>query len=58
MTIERCEVCDWPLAKTLAEGCVPGNCGYRPDRGSDEYRRIQKRRAELADAPQQQRLDR
>jgi len=27
----RCPVCDWPLAKNASEGCVPGNCCYRPD---------------------------
>ncbi len=26
----RCPVCHWPLEKTMAEGCVPGNCSYRP----------------------------
>lgn len=26
----RCPICHWPLAKTTAEGCVPGNCSYRP----------------------------
>jgi hypothetical protein len=44
----RCEVCDWPLAKTMEEGCVPGNCSYRPHKGTAEYFRIKKRREELA----------
>jgi hypothetical protein len=47
-TTPRCEVCDWPLAVNIASGCVPGFCSYRPDRGSDEGRRIAARRAELA----------
>jgi sulfur relay (sulfurtransferase) complex TusBCD TusD component (DsrE family) len=26
----RCACCGWPLAKSANEGCVPGNCSYRP----------------------------
>lgn len=26
----RCEVCNWPLYTTTAEGCIPGNCSQRP----------------------------
>ncbi len=43
----RCEVCGWTLAENEHEGCVPGNCSYRPE-GHDELQRIRKRRAELA----------
>ena len=43
----RCEVCGWPLAASASEGCVPGNCSYRPPEGTDEYRRIQQRREAL-----------
>lgn len=43
----RCPVCDWPMAATVQEGCVPGNCSYRPDEGSAEWRRIKARRAAL-----------
>lgn len=43
-----CAVCDWPLAADAKSGCVPGNCCYRPDPGSDEGRKIAQRRAELA----------
>ncbi len=25
----RCEVCHWPLADSVENGCVPGNCSYR-----------------------------
>lgn len=41
---ERCEVCDWPYEQT---GCQPGNCSYRPNEGTAEYDRIQKRRERL-----------
>jgi hypothetical protein len=47
MSEPRCEVCDWPLAATAAEGCVPGNCSYRPQDG-EERARILRRREELA----------
>jgi len=30
VSIARCPECNWPLAKTVAEGCVIGNCSYRP----------------------------
>jgi hypothetical protein len=43
----RCPVCDWPLAATVAEGCVPGNCSYRPPEGTSEYQRIKERRKSL-----------
>lgn len=44
----RCKICDWPLAKSAAEGCVENNCSYRPPEGSEEYRRIEQRRAMIA----------
>lgn len=44
---KRCEICGWTLAKSVDDGCVPGNCSYRPEPGTDEYERIQKRRKEL-----------
>jgi len=28
--VPRCEVCNWPLAASAKEGCVPGNCSQRP----------------------------
>ena len=43
----RCEVCDWPLADSWMDGCVPGNCSYRPENPA-EQERIRKRRASLA----------
>ena len=43
----RCEVCGWTLARTAEDGCVPGNCSYRPADGSLEAARIRDRRADL-----------
>lgn len=45
--LPRCLICGWPLADRVEDGCVPGNCSYRPVEGTVEYERIQKRRAEL-----------
>ena len=47
MSIQRCDVCDWPLANRPEDGCVLGNCCYRPESGSAEYYRIQKRKEAL-----------
>jgi hypothetical protein len=44
---QRCPVCDWPMAETQAEGCVPGDCSYRPD-DPTEQRRISERRKALS----------
>jgi len=38
----RCERCGWPLAKSRDEGCVLGDCSYRPPEGSDEYYRMKR----------------
>lgn len=43
----RCPICDWPLKETVREGCVEGNCSYRPQEGSSEYYRVQQRRDAL-----------
>jgi hypothetical protein len=43
----QCEVCGWTLKEKIEDGCVPGNCSYRPEQGSEEYRRIQERRVWL-----------
>jgi hypothetical protein len=45
--LQRCAVCDWPLAKNASDGCVAGNCSYRPPEGTDEFRRVEKRRRAL-----------
>ncbi len=44
----RCEVCGWTLAKSGANGCVPGNCSYRPASDSPAGKRIDARRKALA----------
>lgn len=44
---ERCPICDWPMASRREDGCVPGDCSYRPREGSEEWRRIKRHRAEL-----------
>jgi hypothetical protein len=43
----RCPICDWPMVEDAKDGCVPGNCAYRPPAGSNECRRIQARRRTL-----------
>lgn len=40
----RCQVCGWPLSKSRKEGCVMGECAYRPRPGSAEHERIEIRR--------------
>lgn len=44
----RCQICDWPLAASRDEGCVEGDCSYRPTPGSPEYYRIEARRRALS----------
>jgi hypothetical protein len=48
--VARCPVCDWPMASDQSQGCIPGDCCYRPDDPA-EQERIRKRRAELAASP-------
>ncbi|HEY7767369.1 hypothetical protein [Longimicrobium sp.] len=45
---DRCPVCGWTLAATRSEGCVPGDCSYRPAEGTPEWNRVQANRAALA----------
>lgn len=40
----RYPICDWPLADSAENGCVEGNCSYRPQYGSEEWHRIQRNR--------------
>lgn len=40
---ERCIICGWTLAKDQANGCVPGDCCYRPD-DPVEQQRLRERR--------------
>lgn len=44
--MNRCVICDWPLAESQAKGCVPGDCSMRADRGWDREK-MDKRRAML-----------
>ena len=30
LNIERCPVCNWPMKEKMEDGCIPGNCSYRP----------------------------
>lgn len=46
--VERCPVCDYPMAQYQSEGCVKNNCSYRPDYGTPEYYRIQDRKLAIA----------
>ena len=41
---KRCRVCDWPLRERMQDGCVEGNCSYRPQQGTEEHAHIQARR--------------
>jgi len=45
---ERCGVCGWTLAESRDNGCVAGDCSYRPEEGSDEWCRIRRKRDEIA----------
>ena len=47
--IARCPICDWPFAANRDEGCVPGDCSYRPEQWSPEWYRIQRNRQALAE---------
>lgn len=47
LTGEQCPICDWPMADSQANGCIPGDCCYRPDDPA-EQRRISERRKALA----------
>lgn len=50
-TLPRCIICGWPLADRVEDGCVAGNCSYRPASGTAEEMRIRQRHAQLlADA--------
>lgn len=40
----RCQVCGWPLSASPDQGCVPGNCCYRPGDHSDEWPRLKRQR--------------
>lgn len=48
LQVGRCQICEWPLAEKIEDGCTIDSCSYRPDEGSSEYYRIQDRRLRLA----------
>jgi hypothetical protein len=35
----RCMACGWPVKASPVEGCVQGNCSFRPGEHSEEYQR-------------------
>ena len=35
----RCGACGWTLAASASEGCVPGDCAYRPDDPAEKRQR-------------------
>jgi hypothetical protein len=37
------------MAERMEDGCVPGNCSYRPEQNSPEWYRIQRNRQALAE---------
>jgi hypothetical protein len=41
---KRCPICSWPLAVSAKNGCVIGNCSYKPERGTEEYARVERNR--------------
>jgi hypothetical protein len=48
--IQRCPICNWPMASSVKEGCVPGNCSQRPAAplriatpGTDEIARLRRK---------------
>ena len=45
--VARCPICCWPLAKSREEGCVLGDCSYRPEQHSPDWYRIQRNRQAL-----------
>lgn len=56
LSTARCEICGWPLVWDPKDGCVDGNCSYRPREDTDEWRRVQRNRKALAEK-QSRRLD-
>jgi hypothetical protein len=47
LDVPRCKVCNWPLAASVQQGCVPGNCSYRPS-DPQEQARVRERREALS----------
>lgn len=42
-----CRRCGWPMTQSADQGCVPGNCSYRPADGTEEHERMRRRDEEL-----------
>jgi predicted HAD superfamily Cof-like phosphohydrolase len=42
--VDRCDRCNWPLAATVEDGCVPGNCSQRPLPPTQAERTAERRR--------------
>lgn len=47
----RCVVCGWTLAGSREQGCVAGDCSYRPAQGTPEHDRIKDRLRAQMSAP-------
>lgn len=45
--IIRCAICDWPISERTEDGCTLLSCSFRPAHGSDDHRRIERRREDL-----------
>ena len=57
--MNRCPICDWPMAETRDDGCIEGDCAYRPREGSPEWHEVQRRRQIIANMldPNKERRD-
>lgn len=40
----RCQICGWPLEKSMEDGCIAESCSYRPREGSEEWYELKDRR--------------
>ena len=47
MATPRCMVCNWPLHERPEDGCTAASCSYRPERNSDEWVRIERRKVAM-----------
>ena len=46
---QRCPICEWPYAAERKDGCVPGDCSYRPDdHDRTDRQRLDRNRARYA----------
>lgn len=42
----RCLVCGWPLVSKQEDGCIPGDCSYRPQEPAEQAK-IDARRQQI-----------